>query len=393
MDTMDIVMRWVFAVIIGALLLALAGALIACLAIKIARARRASEPEAEVEPPKPKPKPAAPVIPVRLRQDVISCLKDYTVVDIETTGLDPVCDAITEVGALRVRGGEVVATYQSLVNPGRKIPSNVSKLTGIYGDMLVGQPKIADVLPLLDGFIGEDVVVGHNITFDLKFLAAAHEKCGMAAVEHKWLDTCEPARILYPDAKKYSLGALAHHLELKHKPQHRVYDDVIATNDLYMHEMETVQKLNGVWPNLKDMYRPATSVWARPAEGSDLLAKSIDIDNSTQRYHYNDVTAYRDEACKNEHMDKQVLAGRYSDVRRRAEFYAGDDFDTPLCYLPAGRLNDMVYDYMYKDGGFVAALCDTAGDSGPVKLLELAFYLPSDEASDDDDDDDDFLED
>lgn len=357
--------------------------------------RKVPEPEAEIEPPKPKPKPAAPVIPVRLRQDVISCLKDYTVVDIETTGLDPVCDAITEVGALRVRGGEVVATYQSLVNPGRKIPSNVSKLTGIYGDMLVGQPKIADVLPLLDGFIGEDVVVGHNITFDLKFLAAAHDKCGMAAVEHKWLDTCEPARILYPDAKRYSLSALANHLKLKHKPHHRVYDDVIATNDLYMHEMETVQKLNGVWPNLKDMYRPATSVWARPAEGADTLPKSFGVDNSTQRYHYNDVTAYRDETCKNEHIDEQVLAARYSDVRRRAEFYVTDDLDVPVCYLPAGRLNDMVHDYMYKDGGFVAALCDKASDSGPVNLLELAFYLPSDEASDDDDfdDDDDFSDD
>ena len=352
--------------------------------------RKAPEPEAEVEPPKPKPKPAAPVIPVRLRQDVISCLKDYTVVDIETTGLDPVCDAITEVGALRVRGGEVVATYQSLVNPGRKIPSNVSKLTGIYGDMLVGQPKIADVLPLLDGFIGEDVVVGHNITFDLKFLAAAHDKCGMAAVEHKWLDTCEPARILYPDAKKYSLDALAHHLELNHKPQHRVYDDVIATNDLYMHEMETVQKLNGMWPNLKDMYRPATSVWARPAEGSDILPKSFDFDDSSQRYHYNDVTAYRDEACKNEHVEaKCVLGGRYSEARRRAEFYLSSDLDVPVCYLPAGRLSDMVRDYMHKPDSTVIALCDKAGDSGPVNLLELAFYLPSDEASDDDDDDDD----
>ncbi|HNY94211.1 MAG TPA: 3'-5' exonuclease, partial [Flexilinea sp.] len=90
--------------------------------------------------------------------------------DIETTGLDPNLDAVTEIAALRFKGARVEDTFQTLVNPNRPIPSNITQLTHITNEMVRNAPQIGEVIGKVAQFVGNDIIVGHNISFDLNFL-------------------------------------------------------------------------------------------------------------------------------------------------------------------------------------------------------------------------------
>jgi DNA polymerase-3 subunit epsilon len=161
----------------------------------------------------------------------------FVVVDVETTGWEPGPDTLIEVAAASFTGGEPTATYQSLVDPGIPIPGVVRDLTGI-DDMLVnGAPDISVVLPELIETIGEGVLVGHNIGFDLSFIEAATTRLARPSLSNPVIDTLHLARRLVADeVVDCKLCTLAHTLRLEHRPSHRALDDVLATADL-LHAM------------------------------------------------------------------------------------------------------------------------------------------------------------
>lgn len=157
----------------------------------------------------------------------------FVVVDLETTGGSPTGDAITEVGGVKVRGGEVLGTFQTLVNPGRAIPPTITVLTGITGAMVSKAPRIETILPSLLEFMGDGVIVGHNVRFDVGFLQAALERDGRAPLTAPTVDTVALARRLVRDeVPDCRLGTLAERLRLAHRPSHRALDDALATADL-----------------------------------------------------------------------------------------------------------------------------------------------------------------
>jgi DNA polymerase-3 subunit epsilon len=157
----------------------------------------------------------------------------FVVVDLETTGGSPGDDRITEVGAVKVRGGEVLGTFATLVNPGRAIPPTITVLTGISESMVVRAPRIEGVLPALAEFVGDAVVVGHNVAFDVGFLRAALERDGRPALANPTVDTVPLARrLLGEEVPNCKLSTLASRLRLPHQPSHRALDDALATCDL-----------------------------------------------------------------------------------------------------------------------------------------------------------------
>ncbi|UDY35934.1 DEDD exonuclease domain-containing protein [Dermatobacter hominis] len=157
----------------------------------------------------------------------------FVVVDLETTGGSPTTDTITEVGAVKLRGGEVLGTFQTLVDPGRAIPPTITVLTGITQAMVAKAPRIETVLPSLLEFMGDAVVVGHNVRFDVGFLQAALERDGRPPLTGPTVDTVALARRLVRDeVPDCRLGTLADRLRLSHKPSHRALDDALATADL-----------------------------------------------------------------------------------------------------------------------------------------------------------------
>jgi len=157
----------------------------------------------------------------------------FCVLDLETTGASPEMCAITEVGAIKVRGGECLGTFQTLVNPGAAIPPAITVLTGITEAMVLPAPPIDEVLPALLEFVGGSVVVGHNVRFDLAFLHAAMRRSQRPRLANRWTDTCAIARRLVRDeVRDCRLLTLANHFRLPHQPCHRALDDALATADL-----------------------------------------------------------------------------------------------------------------------------------------------------------------
>ncbi|HSJ34670.1 MAG TPA: DEDD exonuclease domain-containing protein [Acidimicrobiia bacterium] len=154
----------------------------------------------------------------------------FCVLDLETTGGSAATCEITEVGAARYRMGEELGAFQTLVNPGVALPPFITVLTGITQAMVVEAPRIEAVLPALIEFIGDAVVVGHNLRFDLSFLDAAARRLGYPKVSNRTLDTVALARrLVRPEVRNLKLSTLAGHFRSPVAPNHRALDDARAT--------------------------------------------------------------------------------------------------------------------------------------------------------------------
>ena len=162
----------------------------------------------------------------------------FVVLDLETSGASPKTgSAITEIGAIKVRGGEVLGTFQTFINPGTPLPSFITDLTGITDLMLADAPKIETILPLLLEFLGSEkstVFVAHNAPFDLSFLKASATLHGYAWPNFRVIDTVKAARFVLTkdDVANYQLGTLAVYFRTEIAPNHRALDDALATVDV-----------------------------------------------------------------------------------------------------------------------------------------------------------------
>lgn len=169
------------------------------------------------------------------------CDVTFVVLDLETTGMTPDRAAITEIGAVRFRGGERLATLQTLVAPSVSVPPAVSSLTGITDEMLVDAPALSSVLSVLHDFVEGVVVVGHNVNFDRAFLDHALTGEDYPPLPSPALDTLGLARALLGDeVPRHRLSWVARHLRTEHRPTHRALDDALATADVFHALLERV---------------------------------------------------------------------------------------------------------------------------------------------------------
>ena len=162
----------------------------------------------------------------------------FVVLDLETYGGSPNLGAhITEIGAVKIRGGEKIAKFQTFVNPGTPIPYFITALTGITDEMVFDSPRINETFPTLLEFLGsenETVFVAHNAPFDLSFLKAAAVMHGYPWPKFVVIDTAKLARrILSRDeVSDCKLGTLAEFFSATVSPTHRALDDALATVDV-----------------------------------------------------------------------------------------------------------------------------------------------------------------
>lgn len=158
----------------------------------------------------------------------------FVVVDLETTGGSPAGSQITEIGAVKVRGGQVLGEFQTLVRPTTPIPAFISVLTGITNTMVVDAPRIAGVLPQFLQFAAGSVLVAHNAGFDISFLKAAALETGHAWPGFTVIDTVRLARQLVhkDEAPNHKLGSLARLFGAATVPDHRALHDARATVDV-----------------------------------------------------------------------------------------------------------------------------------------------------------------
>lgn len=169
----------------------------------------------------------------------------FVVVDLETTGARAKGAQITEIGAVRVRGGEVLGEFQTFVNPGVPIPSFISTLTGITNDHVRDAPSVASAVAAFVEFAGNAYVVAHNAGFDMSFLRAACSEHGIRWSHGAVIDTVRVARTaLHRDeVRNCKLETLARHFHTTVTPCHRALDDARATAEVLHHLFERLGSL------------------------------------------------------------------------------------------------------------------------------------------------------
>ena len=160
----------------------------------------------------------------------------YVSVDLETTGLNPKQDKIIEIGAVKVIAGEIVGTFESFVNPHRKLSEKIIELTHITDAQLTDAPEIEEVLKQFLDFAGEEVLLGHRILFDYSFLkkAAVNSKL---TFERQGIDTLKIARKYLPDLESRRLPFLCNHYGITYEA-HRALEDAKASHLLYRRLVE-----------------------------------------------------------------------------------------------------------------------------------------------------------
>lgn len=150
---------------------------------------------------------------------------EYCVFDIETTGLSFRTEKITEIGAIKIKNGEIIDTFECFVNPEKPIPYEVIKVTHITDDMVRDAETIEAVLPKFLEFAGDSIIVAHNANFDMGFIRHFAELQGIK-INNTYIDTLALARDMFPEYKKFKLGVIADNLGIRVDVAHRALDDV-----------------------------------------------------------------------------------------------------------------------------------------------------------------------
>lgn len=154
------------------------------------------------------------------------------VIDIETTGLDPYNNKITEIAGIKIIDGTITDSFCQLINPEVLISNEITQLTGITNEMVKNKPTIDDVLIKFIDFCEDYDLMGHNLMFDFSFIKANVIKQKLQ-FNKKGIDTLRIARTVLKNLEKRSLTFLCDYYEIKRDNQHRAYDDALATYKLY----------------------------------------------------------------------------------------------------------------------------------------------------------------
>lgn len=187
-------------------------------------------------------------------KNIIDFPEQFVVIDLETTGLDPSWDGIIEVSGIRVKNGIVIDKFTSLINPGYKIDEFITELTGITNDMLAPAPKINDVLPLYLDFIGTDIVVGHNVNFDVNFLYDYSMELLQKPFTNSFIDTMRMARKVFPEYNHHRLCDIKEYLNVSSDTEHRAESDCMATLECYLKMKTMIEEKFGL-PNFIEMFK------------------------------------------------------------------------------------------------------------------------------------------
>ena len=199
-------------------------------------------------------------------------INDYCVLDTETTGLSAYYDEIIEIGILRVRDNTIVDQYSQLIHPMNEIDPFITALTGITNEMVAGMPSIMEVKDKVLSFIGNDIILGHNTSFDIRFLNEGFQE----QIENPYMDTMQFARKVYPELKHHRLSDLSDYLGLSTN-EHRSIADCITTKELYDAIKSTMFE-KGL--KIKDLW----SVSKNGIDISSITPTSVEIDEDSFFY-------------------------------------------------------------------------------------------------------------
>jgi DNA polymerase III subunit epsilon len=236
----------------------------------------------------------------------------FCVLDLETTGGSARDCAITEIGGAKYRGGAETGVFQTLVDPGLPIPPFITILTGITEAMTLDAPTIETALPSFLEFIGDSVIVGHNVRFDLSFLGASIQRLGYSPLDNPSVDTAALARrLVRAEVRNLRLQTLAAHFRSPVTPVHRALEDARATAHVFHSLLERAGSM-GV-TNLDDLLALPR---ARGSAHYSKIGLTEDLPRSPGVYIFRDRTGTPIYVGKASNLRARVRQYFYGDTRR-----------------------------------------------------------------------------
>jgi DNA polymerase III subunit epsilon len=232
---------------------------------------------------------------------------EFCIIDLETTGGSHEYHSITEIGAVKYRGGIEIDRFTTLVNPGCAIPPFITVLTGITNTMVATAHPIEDTLQPLLNFIGTSVLVAHNARFDIGFINAALLMHDYEPLPNRVLDTVGLARrIVGAEVKNCKLSTLASSFNFPHQPSHRAINDVLATGDL-LHLL--IERAAGFGIFDLDEFAAMSKIWSHPQASK--LKLTVDLPRTPGIYLFVD------------NRGDVLYVGKATNIRSRVRSYFG----------------------------------------------------------------------
>ena len=271
--------------------------------------------------------------------------EEFVVFDIETTGLSAANCKITEIGAVKIKGGEVLERFNVFVNPETPIPKEIVELTGITDEMVADAEKIDVVLPKFFEFVGDRLLVAHNADFDTGFIRVAAKNLGLE-FKNSYLDTLGLARAIIPTLKSYKLDKLAEHYKLGEFNHHRACDDAEMLANIFFKMLEQLQKTDIT--NFKEVESEfngnADPLKLRPYHQIILVKNQVGLKNLYKLISSSYLQYYR----RNPRIPKTELEKHREGLIIGSACEAGELFTAILDGRPEQEIEDIVnfYDYL-----------------------------------------------
>ncbi len=269
------------------------------------------------------------------------------VFDIETTGLSVQNCKITEIGAVKIKDGEIIDTFNTFVNPEMPIPEEIVELTSITDEMVADAPKIKEALTSFFEFIGggRKLLVAHNANFDTGFIRYAAEACGMEFT-NPYLDTVALSRYINPTLKKHKLDSLAEHYGLGDFNHHRACDDAAMLAAIYFKMIQSMreQDIKGFEQLKRDMSANSNPLSLKPYHQIILVKNKVGLKNLYKLISYGFLKYYK----RNPRVPKTELEKHREGLIIGSACEAGELFTAILENKPEAEIEEIVnfYDYL-----------------------------------------------
>lgn len=154
--------------------------------------------------------------------------EQYNILDFETTGFSADHDRVIEVGVVKIKGNKIIDKFQSFINPGMRISSTITNLTGITNEMVRSAHKSSKVMPELKEFVGNEFIVAHNASFDSRFFYAEMKRARLKPT-NEFLCSLLLSRRIYQELNSHKLENLCNHIGVINKASHRALEDAEVT--------------------------------------------------------------------------------------------------------------------------------------------------------------------
>ena len=277
--------------------------------------------------------------------------EETIVFDIETTGLSVKNCKITEIGAVKVKNGEVTDSFNTFVNPGIPIPAEIVELTGITDEMVSDAPSVKEALDAFFDFIGDresekkKLLVAHNASFDMGFIRYAAEECGMD-FPNPYLDTVALSRYINPDLKKHKLDTLAEYYQLGDFNHHRACDDAAMLAAIYVKMIASMreQDIKSFEQLKRDMSANSNPLNLKPYHQIILVKNKIGLKNLYKLISFGFLKYYK----RHPRIPKTEFEKHREGLIIGSACEAGELFTAILENRPEAEIEEIVnfYDYL-----------------------------------------------